>query len=263
MDSTYPHSQDPEKFRSWLFGRLRDIAYITWDESSPPTHSSYGDWHVWGTLYNPDSPSTSKSPTSPNHRQNSFGSRPSTPSRTSSDPRDASAASQNILARISCHTLSIERQYQLAATHAAGSDPLGKHHVRALQLLRLPGQNHEPSLAVIIYERPGPNYLKDLINFGPGWYNASARFLQDGWRPELTASRAFEAGKVKLSTFLSFALGAAKCCEMLHQGNRLVHGELRGDSVGLLSLFSGICLVSFLVRISTPCSRASTLLIQL
>lgn len=242
MDSSYPHSQDPEKFRNWLFGRLRDIAYITWDESTPPTHSSYGDWHVWGTFLNPESSPTSRTPGSPGQRQNSFGSRPSTPSRTSSDGKhEPYTAEQQILARISCHTLTLERQYQLATTHAAISDPFGKHHVRALQLFRLPGHNHELSLAVIMYERPGPNYLRDLINCGPSWYKATQQSVQSGWRPGLTASGDFDAGKTKLSTFLSFAVGAAKCCEILHQGDRLVHGELRGDSVSSLSL-NRVCL---------------------
>ena len=115
--------------------------------------------------------------------------------------------------------------------------------------MRLPGQNHDPSLTVIIYEWPGPNYLRDLINCGPSWYKATPESVHRGWRPELTASGDFEAGKTKLSTFLTFAIGAAKCCEMLHQGKRLVHGELRGDSfhfnaetrkVKLINLGSGV-----------------------
>ncbi|KAI9669685.1 MAG: hypothetical protein M1831_007381 [Alyxoria varia] len=244
MDTNYPYSDKPSRFTSWLFTRLRDIPNIQWDELTPPSHSSYGDWNVWGVLH-PENAAPPRAPGSPSYTS-SFSSRPSTPSRRSSDRPQSD---QLILARVSLHTLTLERQYQLATTHFAETDPSGQHHVRAVQLHRLPPHyDDDPSLVAIIYERPGPNYLRDLISCGPSYYKATNGALET-WRPEISASGDFETGKTSLPTFLNFAIGASKCLAMMHLAKRHIHGELRGDSfhyneetreVKLLHLGSGM-----------------------
>lgn len=80
-----------------------------------------------------------------------------------------------------------------------------------------------------IFESPGRNYLKDLLDFVPGWLGPpSSRSPQtsDG-KTELPDN---DPGQVPLSTFLEFAIGACECLELLHHGLKAVHGELRADA---------------------------------
>lgn len=50
------------------------------------------------------------------------------------------------------------------------------------------------------------------------------------WDRHKTSSGKHPFPNISLAEFLTFAIGACECCEMLHQNNRFVHGELRGDS---------------------------------
>ena len=78
-----------------------------------------------------------------------------------------------------------------------------------------------------IFESPGRNYLKDLVDLGPAYL---APRLSDGSDVFGTSNLTNSQGQVSLSTFLDFAIGACECLELLHHGLRVVHGELRADA---------------------------------
>lgn len=104
------------------------------------------------------------------------------------------------------------------------SDPDCNHFLRPIEFIRLPVRAGEEPLVASIFEAPGPNYLRDLVTFGPNWYrlNFNGNDSQPGsQQPKLG---------VPLLTFLDFAVGASECLEILHHGHELVHGELRGDA---------------------------------
>lgn len=78
-----------------------------------------------------------------------------------------------------------------------------------------------------IFESPGRNYLKDLLDLGPAYL--APRFSGGGdvfGKSDPTNSQ----GQVSLTTFLDFAIGACECLELLHHGLKVVHGELRADA---------------------------------
>ena len=81
-----------------------------------------------------------------------------------------------------------------------------------------------------IFESPGRNYLRDLMDFGPAWY-VSKRTSTNGFgesSPFHSPDR--PKGKIPLATFLDFAIGATECLELLHHGLKVVHGEIRADA---------------------------------
>ncbi|KAI7577123.1 hypothetical protein KC316_g10420, partial [Hortaea werneckii] len=91
---------------------------------------------------------------------------------------------------------------------------------RTIEFGRLPTRRDgEHLLSYAITEAAGPNYLRDLVEFGPNYYLGSPN------SPQTRRTR-----QVPLLTFLDFAVGAAECCELLHHGHEIVHGELRGDA---------------------------------
>ena len=97
-----------------------------------------------------------------------------------------------------------------------------------MDLLRLPShQGDDVTLAVSIFESPGRNYLKDLLDLGPAFL---APKFSDGRDVSETKDLTDSQGQVSLSTFLDFAIGACECLELLHHGLRVVHGELRADA---------------------------------
>lgn len=219
MDLDSPHGDDPEKFQSWLFARLREglgPAY-TWDESIRPIHTSFEEWQVSGTW-----------------RQTSTASLPSaTPTSASSQhARHASwhksyeskTQTISIVARISKYVLRMERQYNLARSKVAEADPKGRHHLLCLQLLRLPPkQTEDTTLAIMIQRAPGYNDLPSIVDCGPNWYMPVDE-------PRSPASpRAKTVDSPDIHTFLAFAIEAAECCEVMHQAAGLIHGELRPD----------------------------------
>lgn len=81
-----------------------------------------------------------------------------------------------------------------------------------------------------IFESPGRNYLKDLLDLGPAFL---APKLSDGSDLTETRDLTISPGHVSLSTFLDFAIGTCECLELLHHGLRVVHGELRADAFHL------------------------------
>ena len=133
-----------------------------------------------------------------------------------------------VVARISTHVLRIEREYHLCKSFIHTSDPDVAHTVKPLDLVRLPShQADEAAYIVSVFESPGRNYLKDLLDLGPSYL--APRF-SDGsdvfGKSDITDAQ----GQVSLSTFLDFAIGACECLELLHHGLRVIHGELRADA---------------------------------
>lgn len=130
-----------------------------------------------------------------------------------------------VVARLSRHTLRIEREYQLFRSFVASADPDCRHAVKVVDLVKLPGrQGDEDRISVSIFESPGRSYLPSLIDFGRAWLTPS---LQRPFAAEPTV----EGGElISLQRFFQFAIGACECLELLHHGIRVVHGEIRGDA---------------------------------
>lgn len=78
-----------------------------------------------------------------------------------------------------------------------------------------------------IYEHPGVNYLWDVLDMGPAFYKA--RKEGDSYHTYQTLDFNLKE-PISLEHFLNFAIGAAQCLEMLHHGQGVVHGEIRGDA---------------------------------
>lgn len=105
------------------------------------------------------------------------------------------------------------------------SDPECRHFVRPVEFVKLPPKpGNSETLVASIFEAPGPNYLKELVQFGPNAYKVTNQDNTWKFRPFQ-----HKAG-IPLLTFLDFAVGATECLEILHHGHELVHGELRGDA---------------------------------
>ena len=75
-------------------------------------------------------------------------------------------------------------------------------------------------MLVCVYEAPGYNALKDVVDFGPAFYGIRS----------YKRSPETQADKITLASFLEFAVGACECLELLHHGAKNVHGEIRQDS---------------------------------
>jgi hypothetical protein len=133
-----------------------------------------------------------------------------------------------VVCRVSTHTLRLEREFQLSKLVVNRSDPECRHFVRPIEFLRLPQKPGDTeSFVASIFEAPGPNYLRDLVNFGPNSYRIMNDLNAD--QPVQFSSYKPRDG-IPLLTFLDFAVGATECLEILHHGHELVHGELRGDA---------------------------------
>ncbi len=134
---------------------------------------------------------------------------------------------QPVVARVSIHTLRIEREYYTCKMFMQASDPACAHIARLVDFARLSNRSGEEPLACSIFENPGRNYLKDLLDFGPAWLGPMRRAQLSGDGPEAEDA---SPGLVYLSDFLDFAIGATECLELLHHGIGVVHGELRADA---------------------------------
>ena len=130
-----------------------------------------------------------------------------------------------VVARLSKHTLRLEREYQLFRSFVASADPECGHTVKVVELVKLPGrQGDEDKILISIFESPGRSYLPSLIDFGRAWLTPS---LQQPFVVELNRP---ERELISLQNFFRFAIGACECLELLHHGIRVVHGEIRGDA---------------------------------
>lgn len=133
---------------------------------------------------------------------------------------------REVVCRVSTHTLRMEREYRVCKMINKKSDPQARHFVRPIELVRLPHKagSKEPMVAFIC-DAPGPNYLREVVQFGPNAYRISHQ-IDDSWKVQHFQHK----GGMPLLTFLDFAVGASECLEILHHGHQLVHGELRGDA---------------------------------
>lgn len=197
------------------------------------------NWHFYGTQYyipddarnastttskararaNPPRPAPTSGDGRPPLTANKSTRSETTQIETPSSPSDRQT--REVVARVSTHMLRLERDFSLLKHIVAKSDPEYKHFVRPLELIRLPARSGGEPIVVSIFEAPGRNYLKDIVEYGPNAYNASSPGEENP---------ASNIAKLSLLKFMSFAIGAAECCEILHHGNRMVHGEIRGDA---------------------------------
>ena len=208
---------------------------------------SYDNWHVFGIQHSSRENSTASSLHTGVARTNSTQSSPkiapsaSRPSYRHQDTcsdvtKDYSVARSDsgmgftsVIARISTHTLRLEREYHLCRSFVQTSDPDCNHTVRLVDLVRLPShQGDSEPLIVSIFESPGRNYLRDLVDFGPHSLPPDAHPLKSYDIGE--AGKSHSGKPISLLTFLDFAIGASECLELLHHGLRVVHGELRHDA---------------------------------
>ncbi|KAL8832988.1 MAG: hypothetical protein Q9170_004587 [Blastenia crenularia] len=232
-----------------LFERLSYLSGYTWDQSIEPFHSSYDNWHVFGIQHAKTDKSAGASNSAPGAGVSTASSRsspkidprPSPHQRNTSSEVLADLASIKaetdyepnftpVIACVSAHSLRLEREYHLGKAFIQTSDPDCNHTVRLIGLTRLPvRQSDSGPLAVEIFESPGRNYLRDLTDFGPAWYVSKQQVVRDA-NGGHSRSTSQSLGKISLSTFLDFAIGASECLELLHHGLKVVHGELRADA---------------------------------
>ena len=200
-----------------MYARLRnELPQYEFESSLTPFHSSYDNWHFFGRR-RPRHDSTARKVGA------DASSRPAS-TRTGSDYEPGADEEKEkdvfVVARVSVHHLRLEREYKLAGEVSMKSDPEFKHFVRPLEFGRLPVREEgDLLLSYSIVEAPGRNYLRDIVEFGPNHYEGMPSSPQSQRRAQ-----------VELLTFLNFAIGATECCELLHHGNEMVHGELRGDA---------------------------------
>ncbi|OAL01373.1 hypothetical protein IQ06DRAFT_335685 [Phaeosphaeriaceae sp. SRC1lsM3a] len=226
---------------SHIFSKLVELHNYVWDPDTEPFHSSYDNWHFFGwEKASHERPSSRSALTSPAPSHSPDSSRPSLTRSHKSSGSDASAATARttatstsqphhregrpVVCRVTTHTLRLEREFLLSKAVVKKSDPECKHFVRPIEFARLSAKAGEEPMVASIFEAPGPNFLKDLVSFGPNWY----KFTSSGgnWQ----SAPAQPHGGVPLLTFLDFAVGATQCLEILHHGHEVVHGELRGDA---------------------------------
>ncbi|KAI9158546.1 Hybrid signal transduction histidine kinase K [Paramyrothecium foliicola] len=238
-----------------LYERLRQIVGYTWDENQPFFHSSYDSWHLFGTRFVAPTPAVTGythnavSPEgvarlqsgrpSPSEHPGSLASSDSTATTATSTPathpHSVSTSSSEIqyveeavVAKVSFHTIREERAFHIAKSCIANGDPNGDHIVKPLDLIRLaPVPGDRGVIIVAIYQHPGPNYLSDVLDLGPAYYQARRQgesfitYRKEGFKPK---------DSISLQNFLDFAIGAAQCLEILHHDQGMIHGEIRGDA---------------------------------
>ena len=110
-----------------------------------------------------------------------------------------------------------------------------------MDFFKLPGQQeNERPVVVSVFESPGRNALRDLVDFGPAFWDSGLR--QTGSPVNLEK---LPTPDIPISTFLDFAVGACECLELLHHGLRAVHGELRGDAFHFVRETGSVKLMNF------------------
>ncbi|KAK3397352.1 hypothetical protein B0T20DRAFT_356714 [Sordaria brevicollis] len=244
-----------------IFERLRQIAGFAWDETKPPYHSTYDNWHVFGTRFvSPFSTAGTPAPASPAPYPNTSPSslaklapghrapppsqdRPNIPASHSDAGSDRSATSpptvahhatdapvveELVVARISYHVLREERAYHIAKSLVSTVDPNAEHISRPIDLIRLnPLPGDRGTIVVAIYAYSGENYLFKVLDMGPAFFYAKKH--NDRWEAHRKEHIVLEE-PISLQHFLDFAIGATQCLEMLHHSQSIVHGEIRPDA---------------------------------
>jgi serine/threonine protein kinase len=139
----------------------------------------------------------------------------------------------HVVARISRHTTRLEREFTLAQKLKKEHDPECRHFIDPIEFRRLPvRQPGEVSLVAFIARAPdqGQDYMSELLEFSPSLNRSqlpTSPISPLGTSPLDTLSA---AELLPIHLFLDFAIGSTACCEILHHGKGLVHGELRGDA---------------------------------
>lgn len=164
---------------------------------------------------------------------------------------DADIGYRSVVARVSTHSLRFEREYHLCKAFAQTSDPDCLHVIRLIDLKELPGRSlDDERLLCCMCESPGPNYLTDVIDFGPAFLGP-IRVASNGVDPGEAAFDGLSGTSVRkpqlisISNFLEFAVGACECLELLHYGLKRVHGELRADAFHYNAETGAVKLVNF------------------
>ncbi|KAI1347233.1 putative histidine kinase HHK1p [Xylaria sp. FL0043] len=254
-----------------IFERLKQLAGYSWNESMRPVHSTYDNWHFFGTRFVPQYSTSSTTPvqtlsstssfpkispsrTLPLDPQLSAGTRsdgnsdriaisPSANSVTSPSDTNLGLDEQPIVARVSYHVLREERAFHTAKLLIATADPEGVHNTKPIDLVRLsPHPGDRGPIIVAIYEHLGPNYLFRALDLGPAFYYA--RKIDD--RLEAYRRQDFHLDPpISLMYFLDFAIGATECLELLHHRHGMVHGEIRADAFHYNKQANQTKLVSF------------------
>ncbi|KAI1781077.1 putative histidine kinase HHK1p [Hypoxylon cercidicola] len=255
-----------------IFERLRQLGGFTWDESRRPFHSSYDNWHIYGTRFVSPYSTAAAATTTP---LQALGSPPGIAklvtsrappgdaptgfvpqSETSSDrsstspPAFSSLATdlsnveeQQITARVSYHVLREERTFHIAKSLIATADLDGVHNVKPIDLIRLsPQPGDRGAIIVAIYENPGENYLFKALDLGPAFYYA--RKIEDRFEAYRRSDFVLDP-PISLTHFLDFAISATQCLEILHHGHGMVHGELRADAFHFNIESNRVKLISF------------------
>jgi serine/threonine protein kinase len=158
-----------------------------------------------------------------------------------SDDGESDRTHVGVVAKISTHALREERAYHICKNLSRSVDPHGDHIARPVDLLRLSSQQGDKGpIVVAIFEYTGNNTLLKYMDFGPAWYRIG-RVKDDESMDE--PDTLIEA--IPLPTFLDFAIGATECLEILHHGQRIVHGEIRGDAFHFNEELGQVRLINF------------------
>ena len=129
-----------------------------------------------------------------------------------------------IFARVSRYILRLEREFYMYQQIIGQSQAACEHFLHPVEIFYLTTEEKKDRYAATIYEVPGYNYVRDIIYLGPNFYKVKKEGNEWVFDNTLETKE-----QVPLTRFLDFAIGAAECCEILHHGNRLVHGQIRGD----------------------------------
>ena len=135
---------------------------------------------------------------------------------------------EHVVARVSFHVLREERGFQIAKNLIATVDPKAEHIVKPIDLMRLaPLPGDRGTIVVAIYKDSGLDRIPDLLDLGPAFYRT--RRVGDKWETHRKADFRLQP-PISLQDFLDFAIGASQCLEVIHHGQGVVHGEIRGDA---------------------------------
>lgn len=149
-------------------------------------------------------------------------------SLSNSSLSDVQPVEESVVAKISFHAVREERAFHIAKSCIHNGDPNGDHIVKPLDLIRLPPVPGDRGVMIVaIYQDPGRNYLSEILDLGPAYYQAR----KQGDSFVTYRNDAFKlGGPISLENFLDFAIGAAQCLEILHHDQGMIHGEIRGDA---------------------------------
>ena len=131
--------------------------------------------------------------------------------------------------------------YSICKALVSTVDPDGRHIALPVATMKLEPQSEDKgSIVVCIFEDAGPNYMPQVVDYGPAWFHLEIR----GDDLIRVPSDKFVPQSITLQTFLDFAIGAAECLEMLH-GQQIVHGEIRGDAFHMNKDMGRVKLINF------------------